>query len=64
MRGSAITDLSRVITVCDVFSALVERRAYKAPKTSERALSILMGMAKDGKMELEIVDALESCFSS
>ena len=35
--GSALPDLVKMVTVCDVFSALVERRAYKEPVRPEVA---------------------------
>jgi putative nucleotidyltransferase with HDIG domain len=63
LTANQIGDLTRIMTVCDVYGALVERRAYKAPKTPEAALDILIGMAKDGKVELDLVRALRHCVS-
>jgi response regulator RpfG family c-di-GMP phosphodiesterase len=31
----------RLVTICDIFGALIERRAYKPPLDPEEALSIL-----------------------
>jgi HD-GYP domain-containing protein (c-di-GMP phosphodiesterase class II) len=63
LTANQIGDLTRIMTVCDVYGALVERRAYKAPKTPDAALDILIGMAKDGKVELDLVRALRHCVS-
>jgi putative nucleotidyltransferase with HDIG domain len=64
LTGNQIGDLTRIMTVCDVYGALVERRAYKAPKSPEEALDILAGMAKDGKVELDLVKALRHCVAA
>src|SRR5262249_18837982 len=61
LAGGQINDLTRIMTVCDVYGALVERRAYKAAKTPEAALDILAGMAQDGKIEHDLVRALRYC---
>jgi putative nucleotidyltransferase with HDIG domain len=63
LAGGQINDLTRIMTVCDVYGALVERRAYKAAKTPEAALAILAGMAEDGKVEYDLVRALRHCVS-
>ncbi|MGP0089484.1 MAG: HD-GYP domain-containing protein [Xanthobacteraceae bacterium] len=60
LLAQQIDDLTRVVTICDVYGALLERRAYKAPMSSEMALDILTGMAKDGKVEYGLVKALRS----
>jgi len=44
MQGSEISDLVRVITIADVFSALIERRSYKAPLSGKDALEVLHSM--------------------
>ncbi|MDP4002956.1 HD-GYP domain-containing protein [Methylobacterium sp. NEAU K] len=41
LGGAAITDLVRVVTICDVFSALTERRAYRQPASAPEALAIM-----------------------
>jgi putative nucleotidyltransferase with HDIG domain len=64
LAGQQINDLTRIMTVCDVYGALVERRAYKAPKTPEAALAVLAGMAKDGKVEYDLVRALHHCVAA
>jgi len=44
LQGSEISDLVRVITIADVFSALIERRAYKMPLSGPAALEVLHSM--------------------
>jgi putative nucleotidyltransferase with HDIG domain len=63
LTANQIGDLTRIMTVCDVYGALVERRAYKAPKSPEAALDILTIMAKEGKVEFDLVRALRHCVS-
>ena len=42
LSGAAVTDLVRIVSICDVFSALTERRSYRQPATSAEALSIMV----------------------
>ncbi|KAB1073349.1 HD-GYP domain-containing protein [Methylobacterium planeticum] len=44
LAGSAITDLVRIVTICDIFSALTERRAYRAPLGITEAVTVMTGM--------------------
>ena len=39
-----ISDSVRIMTICDVFGALIERRSYKEPKSGEAAFKTLMEM--------------------
>jgi putative nucleotidyltransferase with HDIG domain len=61
LAGHDIDDLTRIVTVCDVYGALIEKRAYKAPKSPDAALDILVGMARGGKIENDLVRALRYC---
>lgn len=58
LSGSGIDDLTRVLTVCDIYGALVELRPYKPPKSPEQAIRILRSMAAAGKVEKALVGAL------
>ncbi|NEU14295.1 HD domain-containing protein [Methylobacterium sp. BTF04] len=51
--GDAIADTVRLLTICDIYAALTERRAYKPPMPPRDALAILQGM--DGKLEMSLV---------
>jgi len=45
LTGNAIGDLARLVAICDVHSALTERRVYRAPLPAARAAAIMDGMA-------------------
>lgn len=57
LRGEAIPDIVRLITICDIYAALVERRPYRAPMSAAAAMGILHGMA--GKLDQILVRAFE-----
>jgi putative nucleotidyltransferase with HDIG domain len=57
LKGAAIPDLVRLITVCDVYAALVERRPYRPPLPAADAVKILHGM--EGKLDADLVRAFE-----
>jgi putative nucleotidyltransferase with HDIG domain len=44
LEGRELSDLVRMMTIADVFGALIERRAYKAPLSSEAAYQVLEEM--------------------
>ena len=48
----------RIVTICDIYAALIERRPYKAPMRSEQALAVLSDMG--GKLDRELVKYFES----
>jgi HD-GYP domain-containing protein (c-di-GMP phosphodiesterase class II) len=48
-----ISDIVRILTISDIFSALIEDRRYKAPMSREDAYGILCGM--HGKLEKPLV---------
>ncbi len=58
LQGDQIAPLAHILTVCDVYGALVERRAYKSPKTPYEAIMILSDMARQGKVDYPIVRTL------
>lgn len=60
VAGGSIPDLTRIMTVCDIYGALAEKRAYKAPMATPEILSILGGLADKGKIERALVRALEA----
>jgi HD-GYP domain-containing protein (c-di-GMP phosphodiesterase class II) len=43
----------RIVTICDVFGALLERRAYKPPLAPARAYQILLDMGD--KLDSDLV---------
>jgi putative nucleotidyltransferase with HDIG domain len=50
-----ISDVVRILTISDIFSALIEDRRYKPPVSREEAYQILCGM--QGKLEKPLVAA-------
>lgn len=57
LRGQEIDDITRIITICDIYAAMLERRAYKPPKRPEDAFAVLEAMAGAGKLEVPLVRA-------
>ena len=58
LRGGAVSPLVRLVTICDIYAALIERRPYKAPATSEAAMSILADMGP--KLDTGLVKAFRA----
>jgi HD-GYP domain-containing protein (c-di-GMP phosphodiesterase class II) len=50
-----ISDLVRLLTISDIFAALIESRPYRPAMSREDAYKILCGM--DGKLEAPLVSA-------
>jgi HD-GYP domain-containing protein (c-di-GMP phosphodiesterase class II) len=55
LAGSQISDLVRLLTISDIFAALVESRPYRPPMARQDAYQILCGM--EGKLEGALVRA-------
>ncbi|GJD77209.1 HD-GYP domain-containing protein [Methylobacterium gregans] len=55
LKGDDIPDLVRLVTVCDIYGALIERRSYKPPMSSSDAFAILDGMT--GRLDPAVVSA-------
>jgi hypothetical protein len=53
LQASELSDLVRMITIADIFGALIERRVYKAPLSGEAAYGILMDMGP--KLDRDLV---------
>ena len=58
LEGSEISDLVRMITIADVFGALIERRSYKQPLSGSAAYQILVDMGS--KLDVDLVRAFKS----
>lgn len=57
LRGAEIPDIVRIITICDIYAALIERRSYKPPMAPEAAYDILRGMG--GKLDGDLLRVFE-----
>lgn len=55
LAGAAIPDLVRLVTICDIQSALTERRAYREPLTHAEAHAIMLGMTH--KLDADLLRA-------
>lgn len=55
LTGAQISDLVRIVTICDIYTALIEHRPYRAPMEPGQAFQILEAM--DGKIEQALVQA-------
>jgi putative nucleotidyltransferase with HDIG domain len=53
LRAGEISDLVRIMTISDIFGALIERRSYREPMTGETAYKILLDMGP--KLDRELV---------
>lgn len=60
--GCQIPDIVRIITICDIFAALIERRTYKEPRTARDAYAILQSM--DGKLDATLLRAFSYTVAS
>jgi putative nucleotidyltransferase with HDIG domain len=57
LKGSEISDLVRIMTISDIFGALIERRAYRAPLTGPAAYQILCDMGP--RLDTDLVRAFK-----
>ena len=55
--GSQISDPVRIMTIVDIFSALIDKRSYKEAMPADAAYRLLLEM--DGKLEMALVKAFE-----
>jgi HD-GYP domain-containing protein (c-di-GMP phosphodiesterase class II) len=53
LEANDLSDLVRMMTIADVFGALIERRTYKFPSSGKAAYQILENMGP--KLDLDLV---------
>jgi putative nucleotidyltransferase with HDIG domain len=58
LTAPEIPDLVRLLTISDIFAALIEQRPYRPAMSRQRAYEILKGM--DGKLERSLVKAFRN----
>jgi putative nucleotidyltransferase with HDIG domain len=62
LMAEKISDLVRIVTISDIFAALIERRSYKPPLSAEAAYQIMLNMGpkldKDLLREFRFVSQL------
>jgi putative nucleotidyltransferase with HDIG domain len=62
LRGSQIQPLTRILTVCDIFAAIVEKRPYQSAQPPSSAIMALVDMALRSRVDYEAVRRLASAF--
>ena len=55
LRRERIADVVRIVTICDIQAALIERRSYRKPMAAEDAYTLLLAMG--GKLDATLVAA-------
>jgi HD-GYP domain-containing protein (c-di-GMP phosphodiesterase class II) len=55
LRDNQISDIVRLITIVDIFAALVEKRAYRQPFTHAKAFAMMEAMG--GKLDQHLLQA-------
>jgi HD-GYP domain-containing protein (c-di-GMP phosphodiesterase class II) len=58
LKGSEISDFVRILTIADIFGALIERRSYKPPLSGEAAYRVLLDMGP--KLDRDLVREFRS----
>jgi HD-GYP domain-containing protein (c-di-GMP phosphodiesterase class II) len=58
LKAPEISDLVRLLTISDIFAALIESRPYRPAMPRQNAYKILCGM--DGKLEHSLVKAFRN----
>jgi putative nucleotidyltransferase with HDIG domain len=57
LKAPEISDAVRLITICDVYAALIEPRPYKKERTKAEAFAIMEGMT--GKLDGQLLSAFK-----
>jgi HD-GYP domain-containing protein (c-di-GMP phosphodiesterase class II) len=55
LKGDQISDIVRLITIVDIYAALVEKRPYRLPFTHARAFAMMEQMV--GKLDYHLLQA-------
>ena len=58
LKDAEIGDIVRMITICDIYAALIERRSYKPPMAPDQAYGMLVLMGT--KLDAALVRAFEA----
>jgi HD-GYP domain-containing protein (c-di-GMP phosphodiesterase class II) len=57
LKAAKISDAVRLVTICDVYAALIEPRPYKTASTKEEAFTIMEDMV--GKLDGQLLSAFK-----
>ena len=58
LRGRQISGYVRIVTICDIYAALIARRPYKAPMPPQQALAVLTDLG--GKLDRDLLKGFEA----
>ncbi len=58
LRGPQISGYVRIVTICDIYAALIERRAYKPQMPAQQALAVLVKMG--AKLDKDLMKSFKS----
>lgn len=62
-KAAGISDVSRIITICDVYDAITSDRIYKKGQTSQAAMKILYNN-RGQKFDAQLVEAFIKCIGT
>jgi len=58
LRGPQISGYVRIVTICDIYAALIERRPYRPQMPAQQALAVLVKM--EAKLDRDLLKSFES----
>jgi HD-GYP domain-containing protein (c-di-GMP phosphodiesterase class II) len=61
IENQDISQYGRMVTICDIFDALTANRVYKDGYCHIKAFNILRKLAKEGQLDLSLVDQFIKC---
>ncbi|SQD78186.1 HD-GYP domain-containing protein [Moritella yayanosii] len=61
LTGQKISRYGRMLSICDIYDALTANRCYKEGLTQLKSFSILLSLAHDGQLDLDLVHAFIKC---
>jgi putative two-component system response regulator len=59
LKGDAISNYVRIVTVADIYDALTTDRPYRVSKSVSEAIAILIKEGSEGKLDMNIVNCME-----
>jgi len=63
IMGDKLSELERVMSICDVYQALTEDRPYRATLPPEKVWAIIDGMAERQHLDKSLVERLKQVFN-
>ena len=63
LKGGQLSELERVMSICDVYQALTEERPYRAQLPSEKVWSVIDEMAENNHFDKSLADQIKRVFN-